>query len=454
MEVDLTPTRTAAKRRLVDADNTQQELPDPKWIGSQLNTNKKSDVMDVIIVAYIRIAENLVTPTLFDCRVYRNLHLGDQIMNAIYSARAMKIQKANGYVGNMADHKDKEVTLHCEENTRKFKLTEIAEILVKAFGLFDFSKPRDGDKNHWFGIAAPLLTYLCAHKLRMDELRVEHATMPVKRSGGVESYIGTKSYGMTSAHHILLEGISFLPEKRSSMAQSLGPMTTAIMVAKNGNSVQFGQKWKDALTRDCNHVPEIQTIVNPISGKNPSETRRILRALADLIMVTTSRNAHRAFFSITMVAKYLLSKEEWDHYRTNSNGVHNISKAKITEEDKKRKSEFNFSGIGMYKCWNAMEGELFMPQTMRTEQAAQVFFHSTFGTYKEDLSILRQITTMDKWQTRRELGKFMEDFGTKKKMSSFNLFRILCNTDKFFFPFQAFAVIVWLPIAPTIYIYI
>lgn len=84
MKVDLTPTRTAAKRRLVDADNTQQELPDPERTGSQLDTNKKSDVMDVIIVAYIRIADKLVTPTLFDCRVYRNVHLGDQIMNAIY----------------------------------------------------------------------------------------------------------------------------------------------------------------------------------------------------------------------------------------------------------------------------------------------------------------------------------------------------------------------------------
>lgn len=162
---------------------------------------------------------------------------------------------------------------------------------------------------------------------------------------------------MLSAHHILLEGISFPPQKRSSMAQSLGPMTTAIMVAKNGNSVQFGQKWKDALTRDCSHVPEIQTIVNLISGKNPSETRRILRALADLIMVTTSRNAHRAFFNIVMVARYLMSEEEWDHYRSQDKGVHNISKAKITDADKKkkRKSEFNFSGVGMYKCWNAMD---------------------------------------------------------------------------------------------------
>lgn len=160
----------------------------------QLDADKKSDVMDAIVIAYIRIADKLVTETLSACRVYRNIQLGDQIMNAIYSAHTMKRQEANGYVGNISNHKEKEVTLHCEDITKVIKLTEVADILEKAFNLFNlqYSKPRDGDKNHWFGIAAPFLTYLCAHKLRRDELRVGHATMPVKKSGGVESYIETK----------------------------------------------------------------------------------------------------------------------------------------------------------------------------------------------------------------------------------------------------------------------
>lgn len=149
-------------------------------------------------------------------------------------------------------------------------IAAIFEETLKSFKM-KYLKPKDEEKNHWFGVAAPLLTYLCAHKLRRDELRVGHANVPVNKTTGAESYIRTDAYGMQSAHHILLEGISFTPEKRSSMNQSLGPITTAIMVAKHGNSVQFGEKWKDALARDCSHVPEIQSIVNMISGKSASD---------------------------------------------------------------------------------------------------------------------------------------------------------------------------------------
>lgn len=50
-------------------------------------------------------------------------------------------------------------------------------------------------------------------------------------------------------------------------------MSTAIMVDKNGNSLQFGKKWKDALARDCSHIPEIQSIINLISGKQPPDVK-------------------------------------------------------------------------------------------------------------------------------------------------------------------------------------
>lgn len=128
-------------------------------------------------------------------------------------------------------------------------------------GKLKYIKPTDGEKNYWFGIIAPLLSYLCAHKLRRDEIRVGHDKIPTNKTGDTESFILTEAYGMQSAHHILLEGISFPPEKRSSMTQSLGPMTTAIMVAKNGNNLQFGKKWRDALARDCSHVPEIDRMI-------------------------------------------------------------------------------------------------------------------------------------------------------------------------------------------------
>lgn len=160
-----------------------------------------------------------------------------------------------------------------------------------------------------------MITFMCSHKLRRDELLVGHANMPINKKKDEEKYVSIKQYGLDGPHHILLEGISFPPEKRSSMTQSLGPMTTAIMLSKHGSSVQFGQKWKDALARDCAHIPEIQSIVNMISGKQPSDIiKGLLRALADLLLITTSRNAHRAFFSICMVTNYLITDNERKFY--------------------------------------------------------------------------------------------------------------------------------------------
>lgn len=115
MDVYSTPTRVATKRRLVDADNTQQDLPDPKRTRVQLDAAQKSNVMDAIIATYIRIAEKLVNDNLLLCRILRNVHLGDQIMNSIYSAHTMKRQEANGYIGNISTHSNKEMTFNYED---------------------------------------------------------------------------------------------------------------------------------------------------------------------------------------------------------------------------------------------------------------------------------------------------------------------------------------------------
>lgn len=42
--------------------------------------------------------------------------------------------------------------------------------------------------------------------------------------------------------------------------------------------------------------------------------------------------------------------------------------------------------------------------TMTEEVASQILYHSIFGTYKEDLSILSQITRTGNWYTREEMG--------------------------------------------------
>lgn len=51
---------------------------------------------------------------------------------------------------------------------------------------------------------------------------------------------------------------------------------------------------------------------------------------------------------------------------------------------------------------------------MSQEDAGQVVFHSIFGTYKEDLGALGQITNLASWKTRG-IGKWIQE-GTYHKL--------------------------------------
>lgn len=58
---------------------------------------------------------------------------------------------------------------------------------------------------------------------------------------------------------------------------------------------------------------------------------------------------------------------------------------------------------------------------MEEEKAAQISFHSIFGTYKEDLFILSQITNVATWFTREELGACFRQQGSVDGLTKFSL---------------------------------
>lgn len=50
----------------------------------------------------------------------------------------------------------------------------------------------------------------------------------VGKRGNFTDYMDVAQYGLTPARHILLEGSTYKPERRSAMAQTLGPLTAMI----------------------------------------------------------------------------------------------------------------------------------------------------------------------------------------------------------------------------------
>lgn len=80
----------------------------------------------------------------------------------------------------------------------------------------------------WFGVAGPMFNVYTAFGLRLRELRLGHDDFAFRKEGSELKSYPVSSYGLGRVHHILLGGVRFPPERRSSMVQSLGPMTTLL----------------------------------------------------------------------------------------------------------------------------------------------------------------------------------------------------------------------------------
>lgn len=81
---------------------------------------------------------------------------------------------------------------------------------------------------------------------------------------------------------------------------------------------------------------------------------------------------------------------------------------------------FNVSGHGGFYTYKiASQIQLEMEGNFTRDEAQQVLFHTIFGTYKEDLSVLGQITGLGNWNTREEFGDKFQKMSTGGKSVKF-----------------------------------
>lgn len=136
----------------------------------------------------------------------------------------------------------------------------------------------------------------------------------------------------------------------------------------------YRKKYAGAVKRAMAHVPGIADIIEITKNiRNASEVFTLTTLIAEILLVTTSRQATRMFFPLTIFARYATS-------------------AVI--------KEFNTTGRGgwfLYKLASEGKETFTINSAMEQEKAAQIVFHSIFGTYKEDLGILEKITNVGTW---------------------------------------------------------
>ncbi|KAG5870178.1 hypothetical protein JTB14_032470 [Gonioctena quinquepunctata] len=106
------------------------------------------------------------------------------------------------------------------------------------------------DKDNWYGTAAPYIDFFVGNGLRMNELRLGHNTANHKGGGQIQ-------------------------EKRGSMAQSLGPMTSFLLHVRKEE--KYRRKWTNAAKRTMAHMPIIDEILDATKGENASEIRGVVK---------------------------------------------------------------------------------------------------------------------------------------------------------------------------------
>lgn len=126
----------------------------------------------------------------------------------------------------------------------------------------DYAKTR-GFEAFDFRTATPLVAMLTSLPSSFTEVHMGMTKVPGKNKVGNERGKNITAYGLNNAHIPLLHGVTFPPERRTSLLRGLGPMTLAIMLIEENT---YKQKIKDALLQSIKHLPNATSIVEALAN--------------------------------------------------------------------------------------------------------------------------------------------------------------------------------------------
>lgn len=76
------------------------------------------------------------------------------------------------------------------------------------------------------------MNFLTGQNLIGNDFKLEYGIIAHKKLGNTEKVSDFQQYGIYKVHHILCEGVTFQPEKKASMAQSVEALTALLICVK------------------------------------------------------------------------------------------------------------------------------------------------------------------------------------------------------------------------------
>lgn len=402
-------------RRIVNADNVNEYIEDTKRNQYTPNKALKKSVLQGLIHCHVQLGMAFVNEPPF-----LNLSFSNQITSHLMTLHNVLRQASNtNKVGKLAEMIPSQLTVTVDGapfTTPSQEAAKLVKYLMSIYGLeyvYVGANPPE-----WYGVAAPFLTFMSAFNNRMNEVRTGCDTMPISKSPTETKAIKVSQYGLSPAHHCLLDGISFPPHKRSSLAQSIGAMTQLIMVHRTNSTPSYEGRWKKAAMRSIGHLPKAEEIVNKARTSTREEVSGLLELVADILLVTGSRSACKAYFPFSIFYAILSTTQisQLQAIEVVAEGIR-FQKVEIDNIE-----EYDHSGKGAFSVWNkaAKVGAFSMHVKTSDKKASEIIFHSVWGTHWEDLNTL-EFATGHKFHTRRELGDAFKEKGNQAEKKNIKL---------------------------------
>ncbi|UPT53674.1 MAG: nucleocapsid protein [Bactrocera correcta Orthomyxo-like virus] len=302
--------------------------------------------------------------------------------NILTNSNEINLDKSNAIAGVLAT-----VFVHCRKMANPVETARgrtyadmnatIGTISFTISSIRSEYQTLQGYEDFDYMVATPLVDMLTAFKMSYDEVRLSGAKFFTRGLNKPEARKIT-DFGLKNTHLSLLTGVTYKPERRAGLMRTLGPMTTALMLA---GETRYHDKMAKALKESIRMLPMCDSVIDCLKEmRSISEGIGLYSALGDVLLLIGCRSTNKFYFPLLFVYKcFRLSKSEG----------------------------FNFSGTSALLWYQKNSRDFIWKKntSANAHELSQIIFHAMFGTAVEDLSILRQITDLNHWQTRKELNK-------------------------------------------------
>lgn len=391
----------------VHLNDCTKALPGPSRNVYQSNRSTKAEIFNMIAEGLDKLRAQFVAK---GGNAWAEIGMNITVMNRIAGILFIIHTKLKLLARGHAVREDRNATSESKVTYKEASISIPEIILTKEWN--DLVEERGftyKQDDNWIDIADPLIAVMVAFSLRYKELRIGQSKLIRGRHIVTKQEIEEpvrRFYVDGELHAGLLEGVTYVPWARKSIAQiiGIGPITALILLFKTNNNLQ-SRIWESQVRKTFAHFPIINEVIRAIKRKSTLSCR-LINLMANLALITRLEASDRAFIPAAAVLKFFKQEEAIE--TEGSDAIPSILET------------FDFSDRGLFRFYREFQKHQWeLSGDFTEEEASQIVYHSMFGTFTEDFGVLSQTTNCSKWKKRSEYGSHFRSQQTSSGVVKF-----------------------------------